>query len=54
MTDWQSRAAAMAAMVERITRSAELRTPLWQQAFRVVPRHCFVPVYYTCDVLHVR
>jgi methyltransferase of ATP-grasp peptide maturase system len=46
MTDWQSQAARM---VEVITASGELRTPLWQQAFRAVPRHHFVPVYYTPD-----
>jgi protein-L-isoaspartate O-methyltransferase len=46
MTGWQPRAAAM---VEAITASGELRTPLWQQAFRAVPRHCFVPSYYTPD-----
>jgi methyltransferase of ATP-grasp peptide maturase system len=46
MTDWQSKAARM---VEAITTSGELRTPLWQQAFRAVPRHHFVPGYYTPD-----
>jgi methyltransferase of ATP-grasp peptide maturase system len=46
MTDWQPKAARM---VEAITASGELRTPLWQQAFRAVPRHHFVSVYYTPD-----
>jgi methyltransferase of ATP-grasp peptide maturase system len=46
MTDWQPKAARM---VEAITASGELRTPLWQQAFRAVPRHHFVPRYYTPD-----
>ncbi|MBV9013334.1 MAG: methyltransferase domain-containing protein [Pseudonocardiales bacterium] len=46
MTNWQAKATRM---VEVITASGELRTPLWQQVFRAVPRHHFVPVYYTPD-----
>ncbi|MGH3568275.1 MAG: methyltransferase domain-containing protein [Pseudonocardia sp.] len=44
MTDWEPKAAAM---VEAITMAGQLRTPLWRQALRAVPRHHFTPVYYT-------
>ncbi|MGH3626273.1 MAG: ATP-grasp peptide maturase system methyltransferase [Sciscionella sp.] len=39
-------AAARASMVEQLTRDGWLRTPAWQDAFRAVPRHLFLPRFF--------
>lgn len=39
-------AAARARMVQELTRDGWLRTPAWQDAFRAVPRHLFLPRFF--------
>lgn len=46
MSDWTSRAARL---VDELTEAGKLRSPQWQNAFRAVPRHLFVPTYYQQD-----
>lgn len=46
MTDWRSRAAHL---VDELTEAGKLCAPQWQDAFRTVPRHVFVPEFYQQD-----
>ncbi|GAA1229068.1 methyltransferase domain-containing protein [Prauserella halophila] len=46
MSDWTSRAARL---VDELNEAGKVRSPQWQEAFRVVPRHVFVPEYYQQD-----
>lgn len=46
MTSWTKLAAILA---DELTAAGKLRSPEWQEAVRVVPRHELVPVHYTMD-----